>query len=138
MKDTLENEHAGAAPRPLGAALAKGWRRRCPQCGGGALFDGYLAVRDSCDICGEELYHHRADDAPSWLTIMITGHLVAPLMVIAYQLALLPHWAHVVVWPAVALTLVIVLLPRVKGGIVAFQWANRMHGFETALNDAGS
>ncbi|WP_246209469.1 DUF983 domain-containing protein [Pikeienuella piscinae] len=131
-------EHSDLAPRPLGAALAKGWRRRCPRCGGGQLFDGYLAVRDNCDICGEALYHHRADDAPSWLTILVTGHLVAPLMIIAYQLNVLPDWSHAVIWPVVALTLVIVLLPRVKGGIVAFQWANRMHGFETALPDTGS
>lgn len=128
MKDTLD--HQAATPRPLKPALLRGWRRRCPNCGGGQLFDGYLTVRPTCDICGEEFHHHRADDAPSWLTILIVGHIVAPLMILAYQLFTLPTWAHAVVWPVVAMTAVIVLLPRIKGGIVAFQWAHRMHGFD--------
>lgn len=119
-------------PRPLGAALAKGWRRRCPNCGGGEIFDGYLKVRDQCDICGEDLHHHRANDAPSWLTIIVTGHILGPLMLLAYEFLALPIWASVVIWPIIAMTMVIILLPRVKGGIVAYQWAYRMHGFDTS------
>lgn len=128
MKDFLH--HSTPEPRPLGAALAKGWRRRCPSCGGGALFDGYLSIKHDCDICGEEFHHHRADDAPSWLTMIIIGHLIAPLMIASYQVFDLPTWSHAVIWPVLAMTGVIVLLPRVKGGIVAFQWAHRMHGFD--------
>lgn len=128
MKDFLH--HSTPEPRPLGAALAKGWRRRCPSCGGGALFDGYLSIKHDCDICGEEFHHHRADDAPSWLTMIIIGHLIAPLMIASYQMFDLPTWSHAVIWPVLAMTGVIVLLPRVKGGIVAFQWAHRMHGFD--------
>ncbi|MEX2521042.1 MAG: DUF983 domain-containing protein [Paracoccaceae bacterium] len=127
MKDASDHH---ATPRPLKPALLRGWRRRCPHCGGGQLFDGYLTVRPACDICGEEFHHHRADDAPSWLTIVIVGHIIAPLMVLAYELLILPTWAHAVVWPVIAMTGVVVLLPRVKGGIVAFQWAHRMHGFD--------
>lgn len=133
MRDTLGFSEASA--RPLGAALLKGWKRTCPHCGGGALFDGYLSVRDSCDICGEELHHHRADDAPSWLTIMIVGHLLAPVLIGAHELADLPVWVHAALWPMVAMTGVIVLLPRVKGGVVAFQWAKRMHGFDRDMPD---
>lgn len=127
MKDTLE--YIAPADRPLGIALRKGWRRRCPQCGGGEVFDGYLRIRDNCDICGEALHHHRADDAPAWLTILITGHIIAPLMFISYLFFPLPPWINAIAWPVIALTMVIVLLPRVKAGVVAFQWAQRMHGF---------
>lgn len=116
-------------------ALAKGWRRRCPSCGGGAMFDGYLTVRAECDICGEELHHHRADDAPAWLTMIVVGHLIAPLMLTAFELFTLPTWAHAVIWPSIAMSLVVILLPRIKGGIVAFQWAHRMHGFDPNVSD---
>ncbi|MEM8755256.1 MAG: DUF983 domain-containing protein [Pseudomonadota bacterium] len=116
--------------RDLGPALRKGWRRRCPHCGGGALFDGYLKVADGCDICGLELHHHRADDAPAWLTMIVVGHLLAPVLLLANEAADLPLWAHLVLWPTLAMTAVIVLLPRIKGLVVAFQWANRMHGFD--------
>ncbi|WP_413788552.1 DUF983 domain-containing protein [Paludibacillus litoralis] len=127
MKDMIEQDDSDE--RPLGSALLKGWRRRCPHCGGGEIFDGYLKIRDNCDICGEALHHHRADDAPAWLTILITGHLVGPLMFMTYTWIALPPWINAIAWPIIALTLVIVLLPRVKAGVVAFQWAQRMHGF---------
>lgn len=132
MRDVIDPERE---ERPLRPALLKGWRGRCPHCGGGALFDGFLAVRDSCDVCGEDLHHHRADDAPAWLTMILVGHLIAPLMLLTFDLFTLPQWAHAVIWPVVAMTGVIVLLPRVKGMIIAFQWAQRMHGFDKAFPD---
>ena len=64
--------------------------------------------------------------------MLIVGHVVGPLMLLSYQLFDLSMWTHVVIWPLVAMTGVVVLLPRVKGGIVAFQWAYRMHGFDGA------
>lgn len=127
--------HTAPEPRPLRPAVVKGWRRRCPSCGGGALFDGYLSVQDSCDICGEVYRHHRADDAPAWLTMIVVGHLLAPLMLLSFELFTLPTWAHAVVWPVIAMTLVVVLLPRIKGVVVAFQWAHRMHGFDKGEPD---
>ena len=116
--------------RPLRPALFKGWRGRCPQCGGGSLYDSYLKVSDHCDICGEAFHHHRADDAPAWLTIILIGHLIAPIMLASFEFLTLPTWSHAVIWPALALTGAIILLPRVKGMIIAFQWAHRMHGFD--------
>lgn len=124
---------AGSAPaegeRPLAPALRRGWRRRCPHCGAGPMMASYLKVRDECPVCGETLHHHRADDGPAYLTILIVGHLMAPLIL----------WAFVT-WrpdPATLATIFIVgtvalslyLLPRLKGAMVALQWAKRMHGF---------
>lgn len=129
MKDF--HEPPAETPRPLRPALLRGWRERCPRCGGGHLYDGYLKVRTSCEFCGEELSGHRADDAPSWLTIIVVGHLLAPLILTTYQLVDLPVWAHLALWPTIAMVAVIVLLPRLKGGIIGFQWAHRMHGFDS-------
>lgn len=133
MKDMFDR--ALPAPRPLGEALARGFRKRCPACGGGALLEGYLGVRPQCDICGEPLHHHRADDAPAWLTILVVGHVVALPMLAAMSLFDLPMWVHALIWPALALTGIIVFLPRAKGLIVAFQWAQRMHGFDETRPD---
>jgi uncharacterized protein (DUF983 family) len=117
------------AERPLGPALSNGLRRRCPACGTGALFDGYLAVRPSCPSCGEALHHHRADDAPAWATMLVVGHVMVPIILGARGWLALPTWAHSLLWPAVALGLCLLLLPRIKGAIVGWQWAQRMHGF---------
>ncbi len=115
--------------RPSWSAMRRGLARRCPACGQGHLFEGYLKVVDRCPACGVEMHHHRADDGPAYLTILIVGHLAAFLM----------HFAWVQFRPdplvfATALTIVVVglslfLLPRIKGAIVGFHWARRMNGF---------
>jgi uncharacterized protein (DUF983 family) len=117
------------AERPLGPALANGLRRRCPACGSGSLFEGYLSVRRACPDCDEALHHHRADDAPAWATMLVVGHLMVPVILAARGWIALPTWAHMALWPAVALGLCLGLLPRIKGAIVGWQWAQRMHGF---------
>ena len=48
---------------------------QCPACGQGALYGKYLKVVDRCGTCGEELHHQRADDAPPYFTMIITGHV---------------------------------------------------------------
>ena len=110
-------------------ALLRGWRRRCPNCGAGPMMRGYLKVRDACPVCGEALHHHRADDGPAYLTILIVGHLLAPVLMFVYS-----TWRPEPLVMAVGFTLGTValslyLLPRLKGALVALQWAKRMHGF---------
>lgn len=116
--------------RPLWPALARGWRMRCPNCGGGPLFDGYLNVRRTCASCGEELHHHRADDLPAWGTILIVGHVLVALLLTVETTLAPPLWVHWAAWPALTIGLTVWMLPRIKGAVVAMQWAWRMHGFE--------
>lgn len=115
--------------RPLRPALLRGWRRKCPACGNGPLMQGYLAVRDDCAVCGEELHHQRADDGPSWATILITGHLVGPSMLIVFTAWRPEPWVLATGFSIVFVLLTLFLLPRIKGMFVALQWAKRMHGF---------
>ena len=56
----------------------------------GTLFRRYLKVADNCPACGEELHHHRADDAPPYFTILIVGHFVVGL-VLAVEMAYRPR-----------------------------------------------
>lgn len=128
MKHEAYFEHDTAA-RPLWPALGRGWRTRCPGCGGGPMLDGYLSVRRTCASCGEALHHHRADDMPAWAVILIVGKVLIGTLVAVEVAFAPPVWVHWAVWPALTLMLTLWLLPRVKGTIVAFQWATRMHGF---------
>lgn len=91
---------------------------------------GYLKVRDTCAACGQPLHHHRADDMPAWLTILVVGHLLVPLLVAIELNFAPPIWLHWAIWPALTVLLTLWLLPRLKGGIVALQWAMKMHGFD--------
>jgi uncharacterized protein (DUF983 family) len=123
------------AERPWKPAVLRGWRRRCPNCGAGPMLRGYLKVRDTCPVCSEELHHHRADDGPAYMTILIVGHLLAPILLFTYT-----HWRPEPLVMAVGFTigtvaLSLYLLPRIKGAMVALQWANRMHGFADRPHD---
>lgn len=118
------------SPRPLLASLRHGLSGRCPACGRGRLFRAFLKVADACDRCGEEFHHHRADDAPAYFVILIVGHVVVPLA-LAVELAFAPpYWAHFLAWLPLTVILSLGLLQPVKGAIVAWQWAQRMHGFD--------
>ena len=124
-----EASAAELAERPLKPALFRGWRRRCPNCGSGPMLKGYLKVRPACPVCGEEFHHARADDGPAYLTILIVGHLMAPLLIWAFE-TFRPDPMILATTFTVGCTAVsLYLLPRLKGLIVAFQWAKRMHGF---------
>lgn len=132
MTQTLENPPAqeGAQDRALWPSVFRGWRRKCPQCGSGPLLSGYLLVVPTCTVCREELHHHRADDGPAYLTILLVGHVMTPALYIAF-LTWRPDPLTLFTIFAVGCTaLSLYLLPRLKGAIVGFQWARQMHGFE--------
>jgi uncharacterized protein (DUF983 family) len=115
--------------RSVWQAMHNGVRARCPHCGRGALFAGYLRVVDHCAVCGEALHHHRADDAPPYFTISIVGHIIVGL-VLAVEVAWSPPlWLHLVLWAPLTLFLSLALLRPIKGVIVGLQWAWHMHGF---------
>jgi uncharacterized protein (DUF983 family) len=115
--------------RRLGPALLQGWRRRCPNCGTGQMLRGYLKVRDACPVCGEALHHHRADDGPAYLTILVVGHLMAPAILFAFVEFRPDPMVLASLFSVATVALSLFLLPRFKGAIVAYQWAKRMHGF---------
>lgn len=127
--------HILQTERPVRPALLRGWRQRCPACGTGRMLEGYLTVRKACPHCGEDLHHHRADDGPAYLTILIVGHLMAPLLLWAF-VAYRPSPAVLIaVFATGCVALSLFLLPRLKGALVSLQWAKRMHGFGTAGDD---
>ncbi|EKS27884.1 MAG: DUF983 domain-containing protein [Afipia felis] len=129
-----------AAPekRNLWDAMLRGCRGRCPNCGEGKLFRAFLRTADCCSECGQDFTHHRADDLPAYLVIVIVGHIVVPIML----------WVETNYSPAVILQLAIylpltlvsslLLLQPVKGAVVGLQWALRMHGFGESEAESGS
>lgn len=123
-------------PRPLMSALVRGFGRRCPACGKGRLFQGYSRVNAACNSCGEELHHHRADDLPPYLTIMLVGHIIVPAVLMLEQYREPPVWVHYALWLPLVSILCLWFLPRLKGATIGLQWANRMHGFGGAADRA--
>lgn len=94
------------------------------------MFRAFLKVADRCPACGEDLSHQQADDAPAYFVILIVGHIVVPLALSVEVAYAPPYWLHVALWTPLTLGLALGLLQPIKGAIVAWQWANRMHGFD--------
>ena len=90
---------------------------------------GYLTVAPQCSVCQEELHHHRADDGPAWLTMLIVGHIMAPLLHIGFVQFRPEPMVLASVFMVGSVALALYLLPRLKGMIVGFQWAKGMGGF---------
>ena len=132
---TIEIETAAGPalpPRSHWDAMHKGLMHKCPKCGTGALYTSYLKVADTCGHCGEELHHQRADDAPPYFTILIVGHFVVGGILSMEKAFSPPGWVHSAVWLPMTVLSSLWLLPRVKGALIALQWALYMHGFEEA------
>ena len=131
--NTIEFRLPRAEPAPAGSAkeaMLRGFFGRCPACGKGKMFRKFLKVNDACPKCGEELHHHRADDFPAYLVIVIVGHILVPI-VLAVETEFAPaYWVHAVLWGPAIVGMTLGLLQPVKGAIVAMQWFLGMHGFE--------
>jgi uncharacterized protein (DUF983 family) len=110
--------------------IGRGLRGRCPACGQGRLFGAFLKVVDSCDACGTEMHHHRADDLPPYLVIAVAGKIIG-FGVYWTEMSDHPPPALVSlgVWLAVALVACLALIQPVKGAVVGLQYALGMHGF---------
>ncbi|KFI31762.1 hypothetical protein CDV50_07270 [Haematobacter massiliensis] len=115
--------------RPFWPAVLRGWRGRCPACGEGRIMEGYLKVRQSCPSCGEDLSHQRADDGPAYLTILVVGHIMAPLILVVFNAWRPSPLVLITTFSIGTVGLSLWLLPRFKGALVGLQWAKRMHGF---------
>lgn len=96
------------------------------------MFRAFLKVADQCPHCGEELHHHRADDFPAYLVIVIVGHILVPIIVLVETEIAPAIWISMTLWPSVALVMTLGLLQPVKGAVVAIQWYGGMHGFEAS------
>ena len=129
MSIQYRDADARPAERDWRQAVGRGLNGRCPCCGEGRLFRGFLKPVERCASCGEDLHHQRADDLPPYIVITIVGHVVVGGLLLAERLADWPMWLHMAIWPALTLLLALVLMQPVKGGVVGLQWALRMHGF---------
>jgi len=106
--------------------LKRGLARRCPNCGEGHLFRGYLKVDPTCEACGHDNGAYRADDGPAYFTILIVGHLlIGPMLCFPFIWQANPLLVLTTTLPLVAVA-TLVLLGFVKGAFIGVQWGARV------------
>jgi uncharacterized protein (DUF983 family) len=116
-------EPASTPSRPIVLGVRRGLAMRCPTCGEGRLFRAFLKVTPHCDVCGTDNTIYPSDDFPPYLTILVVGHLLVPLM-FAVERAFEPAlWIQAAIWLPATLVLSLVLLPVMKGATVGLCWA---------------
>jgi len=120
---------SGKPARAVFPAMRRGFLSRCPNCGEGKLFNGFLKVVDRCGNCGEDMHHHRADDLPAYLVVLILGHVVVGAVMGFTEVTTLSTWQILAIWIPMTIILALVMLRPIKGSIVGLQWALYMHGF---------
>jgi uncharacterized protein (DUF983 family) len=102
----------------LATAIGRGVLGRCPVCGGSQLFNGFLRVVKHCGQCDAPLGRARADDAPPYFTILVTGHIVVPLMMYVDRLREPSILTMAAIFLPLTLLLALGLLRPIKGGTV--------------------
>lgn len=113
------------APVSLSGTILRGLACRCPRCGEGRLFEGFLSLRPSCTACGLDYAFIDAGDGPAVFIILIAGFVVvfcALIVEVTYQP---PFWLHAVLWvPLVLLTTLAPLRPM-KSLLIALQFHHK-------------
>lgn len=105
--------------------FSAGLKGRCPRCGEGRLFAGFLSVGERCGVCGLDYSFADAGDGPAVFVILIIGFVVVGLALwleVAYSP---PLWLHFILWVPLALVLCLTALRLIKGVLIALQYRNK-------------
>ncbi len=99
---------------------------RCPACGKGKLFRSYLKVADACGVCATSFKAADTGDGPVVFVLLIAGFIAGAGLVVSVVAWDWPTWKLLSVWPPIAVALSLVLMPMLKGVMVASQLKHRV------------
>jgi len=103
---------------------------RCPACGRGRLFDGFLEIARRCEVCGLELCAQDSGDGPAVFVILILGFIVVGLALWTEVTFEPPFWVHALAWPPVILGGALLMLRPFKAVLIALQYRHRRDTFD--------
>ena len=109
----------------LASTLAAGLAGRCPACGRGKLFSGYLTLAPRCNVCGLDYSFAEAGDGPAVFVILITGFIVVGAALFVEMAYAPPYWLHALIWGPLAILLPLLLLRSFKGALIALQYKHK-------------
>ena len=110
---------------PGGLPIGRGLRGRCPRCGEGHLFQGFLTVRPACEHCGLDFGFADAGDGPAVFVILFGGFVVVFAALIVEIMYRPPYWVHAVLWLPLILLVTLVPLRALKGLLIALQYHHK-------------
>ena len=131
-------DHRDSALYPRQDPLRTGLAGKCPRCGQGKLFKGFLATRDHCANCGLDYEFADSGDGPAVFIIMLVGFIVVALVLVTELTWQPPIWLHLVLWLPLTVILCLATLRPLKGVMIAQQYTHsaREGRLEGGDNDA--
>jgi len=118
---TQTGNAATGPERPVASAL----RARCPRCGQGKLFAGFLQLAPSCDHCGLDYSFADSGDGPAVFIVLIVGFVVVAAALIVEVTWGWPYWLHAVVWAPLVIGLSLGMLRPLKGWFIGMQYRHK-------------
>jgi uncharacterized protein (DUF983 family) len=112
-------DHAPLSPFRTGLSC------RCPRCGKGRLFQGFLGLRSHCETCGLDLAFADSGDGPAVFVIFFAGFIVVGCALVTEILYEPPFWLHALLWGPLILATTLLPLRPMKGLMIALQYHNR-------------
>jgi uncharacterized protein (DUF983 family) len=112
-------------PTNVPSSYIVGLAGRCPRCGKGKLFKGFLSLSPRCEVCGLDFAFADSGDGPAFFVMSIVGILVVGLALVVEFAYEPPIWLHLVVWSTLAIVLSLALSRPAKGLMIALQYRHR-------------
>ncbi|HUN39154.1 MAG TPA: DUF983 domain-containing protein [Acetobacteraceae bacterium] len=109
--------------KTIWTGIRRGLALRCPNCGRGRLYAGYLRIRSPCEVCGTDNTMYPSDDFPPYVTILLSGHIIIPSFIVTDNAYALPFWIEGAIFLPITLILCLLMLPVTKGATVGLCWA---------------
>lgn len=110
---------------PQQSPIATGLAGRCPRCGQGKLFNGFLKVADRCSVCGLDLSKADSADGPAFFIMLLVPALIIPIAMWVEFSYMPPFWLHALLWTPLIIGLSVALLRPLKGVMVALQFKHQ-------------
>src|SRR6266511_6141655 len=125
MEAMQESHDMSVDEHPLRVAVMRGLAGRCPHCGKGKLFDGFLALRPRCEACGLDYSFVDSADGPAFFVMFFAGFIVAGSALAVEVLYEPPYWVHALLWTPLILVTTLAPLRPVKGLLIALQYHHK-------------
>jgi uncharacterized protein (DUF983 family) len=109
----------------LASTTISGLAGRCPACGRGKMFTGYLRPVPRCSVCGLDYSFADSGDGPAVFVILVTGFIVVGAALFVEMAYAPPYWVHAVLWGPLAILLPLLLLRSFKGALIALQYKHK-------------
>lgn len=120
---------------PRQSPFKTGLACRCPRCGRGRLYKGFLALQDRCSACGLDYSQADSGDGPAVFIMLLLGAVIVFLALMVEVTYQPPLWVHAMLWPPLILGGSIAMLRPMKATMIALQYHHKASDSGTKTYD---